>query len=210
MNDTKQPTLIRDILWPVLAPLQPNADEQECSELARAIAPLVLNELISGTPHEDTPRGRALTAAVYRAVDQLEGQGARSERIALQLLTALAHYETDLGQCWVTDEITPPVNGGRFFSCDGLTPESIDALGLIPPEAGPVGVDCHGGDLCNHYILPRYRIEFCHWVEGGDAEHQDWMHRFEDEPSDDRDRLEQVAARMDTEFPMYRHRVVSA
>ena len=78
--------------------------EQECSELARAIAPLVLDELITGKGTEDSPHGRALTAAVYRACDQLENQGSRSNRIALQLLEALARYELALGRLLIAGE----------------------------------------------------------------------------------------------------------
>lgn len=81
--------------------------DAECSELARKIAPLVLQDLQLGIPAEDTPHGRALTAAVYRAVDALEGQGARSMRIARQLLEALARYECALGQLLIADDDPP-------------------------------------------------------------------------------------------------------
>lgn len=91
---------------PTISYIDVDTDSDEaCSALARAIAPLVLDELISGKPTEDTPHGRALTAAVYRAVDTLEGQGSRSERIALQLLQALAHYEFALGQLFVPESV---------------------------------------------------------------------------------------------------------
>jgi hypothetical protein len=92
------------------------AIEQECSELARAIAPLVLQDLQLGVPAEDTPHGRALTAAVYKAVDQLEGQGARSMRIACQLLEALARYELALGE--LSLELDPPATKYRVEWCN--------------------------------------------------------------------------------------------
>ena len=52
-------------------------------------------------PDEDdvytmTPLGY-LILAVQRAADDLHGQGARSDRIALQLLTALARYHDEGG-----------------------------------------------------------------------------------------------------------------
>ncbi len=39
-----------------------------------------------------------LEPAIRRAVNDLEGQGERSDRIALQLLTALALYAKETGQ----------------------------------------------------------------------------------------------------------------
>lgn len=72
--------------------------DQECSELARAIAPLVLNDLQLEIHDTDTPHGRALVAAVNRAANELENQGVKSMRIAGQLFSALARYELALGQ----------------------------------------------------------------------------------------------------------------
>ncbi len=46
------------------------------------------------TNGHDSPIGR-LMGAIYRAVDMLEGQGRRSERIAFQLLEACARYELE-------------------------------------------------------------------------------------------------------------------
>lgn len=44
----------------------------------------------------DTPHGRELRAAMYRIVDQLENEDPRSQRMALQMLQALARYEGEL------------------------------------------------------------------------------------------------------------------
>lgn len=46
----------------------------------------------------DTPAARILEDAINRAVADLEGQGSRSDRIALQLLTALALYAAEVGK----------------------------------------------------------------------------------------------------------------
>ena len=43
------------------------------------------------------PAARILEEAINRAVRDLEGQGSRSDRIALQLLTALAKYAAETG-----------------------------------------------------------------------------------------------------------------
>lgn len=48
-------------------------------------------------PHEVASPVRELLTAVERAADDLHGQGARSDRIALQLLTALARYHAEVG-----------------------------------------------------------------------------------------------------------------
>lgn len=63
--------------------------------------PLVLREQQVAIP-EDRASVRALCASVYRAVDALENQGSRSNRIALQLLEALAKYESAMA-----DELAP-------------------------------------------------------------------------------------------------------
>ncbi|HLT18670.1 MAG TPA: hypothetical protein VKZ96_04355 [Thermomicrobiales bacterium] len=49
-------------------------------------------------PHEVGSPVRELLTAVERAASELHGQGAKSDRIALQLLTALARFEGEVGQ----------------------------------------------------------------------------------------------------------------
>lgn len=78
--------------------------DAECAEMARRLANSVLEPPLTGEPSKDTPHGQALTAAVYYACTQLEGQGARSSRIALQLLEALARYELALGQLFLSED----------------------------------------------------------------------------------------------------------
>lgn len=122
---------------PILIVTAPEDTDTQCSELARSIAPLVLQDLQLGIGAEDSPHGRALVAAVYKAVDSLEGQGARSMRIAQQLLEALARYELELGRLFLSED------------------ESVT-----------------------------YRIEFCTWADGFDADQQDWKvtdHEYTDE-----------------------------
>lgn len=46
---------------------------------------------------EGPPPHAALTLAVHRAVSELEGQGEKSDRIAAQLLTALARFAAETG-----------------------------------------------------------------------------------------------------------------
>lgn len=70
------------------------------------VVPIVFREISQGSATEDTPHGRELTAAVMRAVDALEGQGARSNRIALQLLEALCRYEESLSAWSGPDEVS--------------------------------------------------------------------------------------------------------
>lgn len=75
------------------------------------LEPLILHEFGPLPEVEDTPHGKALVAAVYRAIDSLEGQGARSCRVAAQLLLALARYECEL-QCAALRILTPPTAQG--------------------------------------------------------------------------------------------------
>lgn len=130
----------------------------ECTELARKIAPLVLQDLQLGIPAEDTPHGRALVAAVYRAVDDLEGQGARSDRVAYQLLEALTRYALALGELLI----------------EGEEPEEVRIT-----ECWRVGAPERGIEV-QHLIriddpAPTYRIEWCTWVDGFGADQQDWI-----------------------------------
>lgn len=135
--------------------------------LMRALTPIVLRELVTSSPALDTPHGKALTDAVYRAIDDLEGQGTRSQRIAGQLLMALGRYEFELEQSQITPVIFPVVEPAR------------------------------------------YRIEFCTWVDGFDAEQQDWKaseHEYDDEYEANtmRERCDEKFRRINI-----RHRVVT-
>jgi len=59
------------------------------------LGPFEVTEAVCAAVDADA-RYQTLLAAVMRAVDELEGQGARSDRIALQLLTAVARLEAGL------------------------------------------------------------------------------------------------------------------
>lgn len=177
--------------------------EQECSELARAIAPLVLQEL--HLTAEDTPHGKALGAAVYRAVDQLEGQGARSQRIALQLLEALARYELALGQLLIAEESTMPGydSHGECDECGKHGP--LQCLTTQEDDRHPVLVclDGHEG-----LTLPKYTIQWCNWQDGFGADQQDW--RGSDHVYTDQYDANTMRERLDNQFRKIsiRHRVV--
>jgi hypothetical protein len=57
--------------------------------------PIVQTLSFNPTNDRERPSVRQLVQRVVRAADELEGQGARSDRIALQLLEALARYECE-------------------------------------------------------------------------------------------------------------------
>lgn len=91
---------------PNIAVMDTEIIDAECTELQRKLGAIMIRGNQLGLTAEDSPHGRALTAAVYRACDQLELQGPRSERIALQLLEALDRYELALGQLVVKEDET--------------------------------------------------------------------------------------------------------
>lgn len=175
------------------------APESECSELARKIAPIILDELLTGKPSEDSPHGRALTAAVYRAVDHLEGQGARSNRIALQLLEALARYELALGQLLIAEDESRPgyVKDGECKDCGRHGP--LQCLTDQEDDRHPLLVCLDG---CS---APTYRVMWCAWENGGGFDMQEWH------PSDwettDEDAAQTHVKRLDLQFaPKLRHK----
>jgi hypothetical protein len=188
----------------ILIVTDPDLDA-ECSELARAIAPLVLQDLQLGVPAEDTPHGRALVASVYRAVDQLEGQGKRSDRIAMQLLEALSRYEHALGQLLIESD-EKPVGYVRDGSCADCG--RFGQLQCITDQEQ----DNHPHLVCLDGCTPAplYRIQWCIWVDGFDAEQQDWRnseHEYTDEYE-----ANTMRERCDEQFKTIniRHRVVEA
>lgn len=90
-KDHPQPTMVvNNREWPHFeAVLGPEIDAMIASTLRDPPRVQIVGE---------HPAARILEEAINRAVRDLEGQGSRSDRVALQLLTALALYAAEVGK----------------------------------------------------------------------------------------------------------------